>query len=155
MFLIYKAQYNPSNLTGQVGGDISTYQLSGYIGELFYHITAPASGVDDVTYQYRKVFFKNSYNRTSTNTRVWVDAAEHLDQLSICASYSMTDTTTTPTGQPSGVTGWVTPLNYSQGIDLGTLATNAYTGIWIRQALSGITSPDPYATFRLYVGGLV
>lgn len=154
MFKIYKSLYNPSNLTGQVGGNISSSELSGYLGELFYHVSAPPSGLDDVFNQYRKVFFKNTYDRTATEVRVWIDAAEHLDQLSIANSTGLSDTLITATGT-SELTGWRSPTTYTDGVILGTLPVNAYTGVWIRQSLSGISSPDPYSTFRIYVGGIV
>lgn len=154
-FQVYKPEYNPMNLTGQVGGDIGAEVFSGYIGELFYHVTTPPSGVSTTEYQYRKVHIKNTYTSTSEYTRVWLDAVEHPDQIAICPASGLDDSTSTPTGEPLGVTGWRSPSNYSEGISLGTMTTNSYTGVWVRQALSGITSPDPYATFRLYVGGVV
>lgn len=153
-FKIYKSEYNPSNLTGQVGGDIGSSTLSGYIDELFYNISANPEGVD-TTYQYRKVFIKNEYATQSTNTRIWVDAIEHDDQISLSLASGLTDTSATPTGEPAGVTDWSLPRNYAEGIDIGSLGPNTYSGVWIRQSLSGVTTPDPYATFRIYVGGLV
>ncbi len=155
MFEVYKSQYNPTNLTGQVGGGIGTEMLSGYLGELFYHIATPPSGIDEIVYQYRKVFVKNTYAVQSTYTRVWIDSLEHTDQISVANSYTLNDTASTPTGQPTNVTGWSLPTDYAEGLPLGTLNPNTSTGFWIRQALSGIASPDPYATFRLYVGGVV
>lgn len=155
MFQIYESQYNPQNLTGQVGGDIGSDILSGYLGELFYHIETPPSGIDTVTYQYRKVFIRNGYSLKSTYTRVWIDSLEHTDQISLANSSTLTDTSSSATGAPLMVSGWTLPTNYAEGLALGTLNPNAYTGFWIRQGLSGVTSPDPYATFRLYVGGVV
>lgn len=154
-FKIYKSEYNPSNLTGLVGGSISTQTLSGYINELFYHVTSPPSGIDVTAYQYRKVFIKNEHSSSSTNTRVWIDSAEHEDQISLCNSDTYSDLSTSPTGEPTNVTGWISPSNYAEGLSLGTLSANGSTGVWIRQALSDISSPDPYATFRLYAGGLL
>lgn len=153
-FKIYKSEYNPSNLTGQVGGDISSSTLSGYIDELFYNISTNPEGID-TTYQYRKVFIKNEYATQSTNTRIWIDALEHDDQISLCVATGLTDTSTSPTGEPLGVTSWSLPRNYAEGIDLGSIGPSTYSGVWIRQSLSGVTSPDPYATFRIYVGGIV
>lgn len=155
MYQIYHAEYNPNNLTGVVGGDIGTSLLSGYIGELFYEITSPPSGLDTTEYQYRKVFIRNTHTTTSYYTRVWIDAAEHIEQLSLATPTGLVDSSPTPTDQPTGVSGWTTPENYAEGLSLGTLTVNGYTGLWIRQSLSGITSPDPYATFRLYVGGII
>lgn len=154
-FQIYKSEYNPSDLTGQVGGNIGSEILSGYINELFQHVSSPPSGLATTSYQYRKVFVKNAYTSTSTNTRVWVDAIEHVDQISLAGSTGISDIGATSTGEPIGISGWVSPSNYAEGISIGTLTSNASTGVWIRQALSGVSTPDPYATFRIYVGGIV
>jgi len=155
MYKIYKPEYNPIALTGTVGGGIGSQTLSGYMDELFYHVSSPPSGTNETVYQYRKVFIKNDYTKSSTFTRIWIDSIEHEDQISIAKSVSLSDTSASPTGAPAGVTNWVSPSNFAEGLSLGTIASNSYTGIWIRQALSGITNPDPYATFRLYVGGVI
>lgn len=155
MFDIYKSEYNPSDFTGQVGGGIGTEVLSGYLNELFQHVTAPPSGLDDVAFQYRKIFIKNTHPTTSTNTRVWIDAIEHSEQITIDNASGLADTTYASTGEPIGVTGWKETSNYADALSIGTLSANASTGVWLRQTLSGIDNPDPYATFRIYVGGLV
>lgn len=155
MFKFYKSEYNPPSLTGQVGGDISSEMLSGYIGELFYNVSVPPSGVNTTFYQYRKVFIKNEHAALSSNTRLWIDAIEHPSQISIALSLGLDDISSTATGQPVGVSGWVAPSNYAEGLSIGTLNSNAYTGVWVRQALSGISTPDPYASFRIYAGGIV
>lgn len=155
MFKVYKPENNPANLTGQVGGNISPYLVSGYLNEIFYHIDAPASGAPVTTVQYRKVFVKNTYSSTSTYTRVWIEAIEHEDQIYIANCTGLVDATTSPVTPPSGVSGWVAPSNYTEGLDLGTLNPNGHTGFWLQQYLSGISNPDPYATFRLRIGGIV
>lgn len=155
MFVFYKSEYNPNNLTGEVGGGITSSALSGYLGELFYYISSPASSIDDVTHQYRKIFVRNEYTKTSYYTRVWIDAIEHSDQISIAIASGLDDTSSTPTGEPVGVTGWSSPTNFANGVSIGTITPNSYTGFWVRETLSGISSPDPYATFRLYVGGII
>lgn len=155
MYKLYKPEYNPNALTGTVGGNIGSQILSGYVGELFYHVSSPPSGVNDTVYQYRKVFIKNNYSKSSTFTRVWIDSIEHEEQISIATSSSLSDTASSPTGTPAGVSNWVSPSSFAEGLNLGTIPSNTYTGIWIRQSLSGISNPDPYATFRLYVGGVI
>lgn len=155
MFTIYKPQYNPTNLSGTVGGTYTTVPLSGYLGELFAHSDSPPSGVDSSFIQYRKIFVRNENEGTTTYTRIWIDAAEHPEQISIARETSLYDTSTSPTGQPAGVTGWVSPSNYVEGLEIGTMLENAYTGIWVREVLTNILSPDPYATFRLVIGGVL
>ncbi|MCB1713367.1 MAG: hypothetical protein KDH96_13145 [Candidatus Riesia sp.] len=155
MFKVYKPEYNPQDLSGQVGGTITSNLFSGYLNELFYHVSVPPSGVDEVAYQYRKLFIKNEHTTSSTNTRIWLDSLEHPSQISICRSSGLSDYTSSATGEPSGVTGWVSPTNYAEGLSLGTMTSSAYSGVWIRQALSGIEEPDPYSSFRIYIGGII
>lgn len=154
MFIVYQPENNPSNLTGQVGGDISPNLVSGYLNELFYHIDAPVYGTTG-SYQYRKVFVKNTYTSTSTYTRVWIEAIEHEDQIYLANCTGLVDSTPTPITPPSGVSGWISPSNYTEGLYIGTLTPNSYTGFWMQQYLSGVNAPDPYATFRLRIGGIV
>lgn len=152
MFIIYHSEYNPDDLTGVVGGELTSTPLSGYIDELFRTVEAPPSGLEEAAYQYRKVFVKNEHDSNSTNVRAWIDALEHSGQIAMAVG---TNTDTSYVDEEPTVSDWYTPTNYSDGISLGDLSIGSYTGIWIRQTLSGISVADPYATFRIYVGGLV
>jgi hypothetical protein len=154
MFVFYKPEYSPTTLSGQVGGNIGTTVLSGYLGEVFAYVDAPPSGIDPV-FQYRKLFIKNTYTSTIGYTRVWLDAVEHPEQITVANSLFYNDYTSGSTFAPTGVSGWISPSNFLSGLDLGTLRPNSTTGFWIRQTLSGIESADPYATLRLYVGGVL
>lgn len=155
MFKVYHATYNPHNLTGQVGGAITTTPYSGYLDELFYNVSAPPSGTDSV-YQYRKLYIKNEFLVASNSTRVWVDAVDHPEQITIAlATGSHNIVATNPITEPTGISDWVESTNYTDGIELGTLSVNSYTGVWVRQKLENIVEEDPFATFRLYVGGIV
>ncbi len=154
----YKPLYNPASaMTGQVGGAISTGRFHGVLGELFYHVAAPPSGVDEVAHQYRKVFIKNTYLTTITNVGVWIEATEHPEQLQVASETSPNQIILSPTGEPSGVSGssWIQASGYRSALPVGSLAPAAVTGIWIRQSLSGIEQPDPYVFATLYVAGLV
>lgn len=155
MFTFYLSEYNPTGLSNVVGGGISSTPISGYIGEVFSFVEAVPSGTETASYQYRKVYVKNEYTSQSTLTKIWLDAVEHPEQISIAKEATVGDTTASPTTEPTNVTGWVSPENYIEGLHIGSLSVNAQTGVWIRQTLSGVTRSDPYATFRLNVGGLV
>lgn len=155
MFVFYKSQYNPEGLSGTVGGQISTTPLSGYIGEVLANVEAPPEETSVSSNQYRKIFVKNEYATSSEHTRLWLDAVEHPAQIYLAVDATTGGTISSPLTAPSGVSVWSAPSNYAEGIDLGTISRNGYKAIWIKQMLSGITEPDPYATFRLYVGGIV
>lgn len=151
-FTAYLPEYNPSNLTGTVGGTISSTQFSGYVNELFYHVSTPPSGAESGFFQYRKLYIKNVSAFNYIGCRVWVDSVEHPEQIKIQLASGL-DTTTNPITAPTLSGTWESPSNYAEGISLGTLNINNSTGIWIRQELSGISEEDPYATFRLSCGG--
>lgn len=153
MFKFFMPTYNPTGLDGTVGGAITSTQLSGYIGEILATVSSAPSGATTGAYQYRKIFVKNQYSTTSMETKIWLDAVEHSEQIAIGLA-SGNDTTSTPLTEP-GIDSWATPTNWSEGLYVGTLTANSSTGIWIRQHLSGISVGDPYATFRVYVGGLI
>lgn len=155
MFNIYLSEYNPNNLTGQVGGDISSSTLSGYVTELFPHVSSPPSGTSESHVQYRKVFVKNEYDYASDETRIWIEGAEHPDQVSVAIATGVSEVLASGTVAPTGNGAWRTPTNYANGISIGTLPASSYSGIWIRQTLSGIASADPYVSFRLYIGGVL
>lgn len=155
MYNFYKSELNPTSNTGEIGGDISTEVVSGYLGELFQRVDAPPSSSDLSTVYYRKIFVTNDHDFTSSETRLWLDAEQHRGQIAVATqtgtSYSI------PSGQaePTGISSWANPQNYADGLEVGSLAVGAQTGIWIRQTLTSIEEPDPYASLRLYIGGIV
>lgn len=154
MYTFYKPSNNPAGLSGSVGGSISSTQLNGQLGELFAHVEGPPEGVSGV-YQYRKVFVKNEYASISTYTKAWFDQADHIDQISMALELSGSETVSSPLVSPTGIGVWSTPTNYVDGLSLDTLSISQSTGLWIRQYLTGISEEDPFATCRLYVGGII
>lgn len=154
MFTVYLPENNPTGLVGTVGGDISSLILTGYVGELLSTIPAVPTGATTGVYQYRKIFVKNQYTTASTDTKVWLSDVEHPEQISIAlgvGSDSIDDATTSPTG----ISTWYSPYTWVDGLLIGTMNSNSYSGVWIREYLSGVSSSDPYATFSINFGGLV
>jgi hypothetical protein len=154
MYGFYKSTSNPVGLSGTVGGAITTYRLSGYLGELFAPVTAPPEGISGA-FQYRKLHVKNEFSTTSTYTRVWIDQADHVDQISLAIENVSESSSTSPLTAPTGLSVWYSPTNYVDGLEIGTLTANAATGLWLRQELSGVLEEDPFATFRVCVGGII
>lgn len=155
MFKFYLPQNNPANLTGTVGGAISTVPLSGYLDELLLHVDAPPGDSASVFYQYRKVYITNEFSTESTDTHVWLDAVQHPEQITLALEGSANQSISNAITEPLSVTSWSSPSNYAEGLDLGDLSAGASAGIWIRELLTDISQSDPYATFRLVVGGLI
>jgi hypothetical protein len=154
-FSFYLPESNPSTTGSQIGGAITSSPLSGYLGELFPRIEAPPVNSSLSFVQYRKIFVKNEYNFGSANTRLWLDAEQHRGQIAVAVQTGVSDTIANALAVPSGISDWASPTNYSNGLEIGTLGSNSYTGVWVRQTLTDISEPDPYASLRLYIGGLL
>jgi len=156
-FGLYHTSANPTGLSGSVGGAISSTGIVGTLGELFAYVDSPPSGTTDPVFQYRKVHIKNISANVITGIYTWLDGVEHTGQIDIGVERETDQSITAPTGSaqaPTNVT-FSDPYNFSGGTFIGTLTGSESTGIWIRQTLSGIHSPDPYATFILNFGGIV
>lgn len=148
----YHTTNNPTGLTETVGGTISTNFLAGNLNELFTYVNAPPSGTDLSTIQYRKLHIKNPSSATLTGVRLWVDAVDHDDQIAIGVEVTGGQDTVNANTLPTSVS-FSQPITYNTGLSLGTFVPNFHTGVWVRQTLSGIHEPDPYATFRINIGG--
>lgn len=153
-FEFYHTTANPTGLAGTVGGGMTGSLVQGNLNELFSYVEAPPSGSSDIAFQYRKVHIKNAGLVSLTGVKLWLDAVEHTDQIHIGLENTSGQTVFAPTGSaPAGVT-FSQPANYTGGVDASTFIPGYSTGVWIRQGLSGIHEPDPYASARLNVGGL-
>jgi hypothetical protein len=153
-FRFYKSEYNPTGLTGLVGGDITVDELSGYLGELFAYQYAYPSEVTGAVVQYRKIFVKNTYVVVSYDTRLWFDAQHVSGQMAVALQTGGPGTGAV-NSTPSGLSGWSYPENYTGGFRLGDLSDNATAAVWLRQTLVNIETPSPYTSLRIYVGGIV
>jgi hypothetical protein len=150
----YHTVNNPTGLDGTVGGARTGDLVEGSLNELFAYVEAPPSGTTTEAFQYRKVHVRNASATTLTGVKLWLDAIEHTDQIYVGLEGAVDQTISSPTGSaPAGVS-FTQPTSYTGGIDLGSVASTAASGLWLRQGLSGISEPDPYASFRVYVGGL-
>ena len=152
MFEFFHPQNNPGDLTGLVGGNITTQRLTGYLGEVFTHVESPPTGIDMTGTQYRLVYVRNTSTTPLVDCRVWLEDLEHPEQISLTTGASTL--TANATTEPATIGTWESPTSYQQGFSIGNLGAGASQGIWLRQQLSSITEPDPYATFRLVVGGV-
>ena len=151
----FNTAYNPTGFQGTVGGSAQTGSpVQGQLRELFAHVESPPSGIGDPAYQYRKVHVQNLSNDTYEHVRIWLDAVEHPDQISIGFEESWNSSVSDPTTEPSTVT-WTSATSFVSGQEAsGNFSPGTITGVWIRQKLENIQEPDPFVSFRIYVGGL-
>jgi hypothetical protein len=151
----YHTTFRPTGLTTTVGGAITSAQLAGDLNELFAYVDGPPSGSETAEYQYRKIHVKNASTVQLTGVRAWIDAVEHSEQIAIGIESGNASTSTNGTTAPTDPSiEFLQPNAYSTGLNIDTLPASQSTGIWIRQTLSGIDEPDPYATLRVNVGGI-
>ena len=154
-FRFFTSEYNPTGLSGLVGGGISSLELSGYLGELFSFAEAYPIDVNIPVYQYRKLFVVNNYGQECSDVRVWIDSEHVTGQIELCLEYTV-GTTGGISSEPVGLAGsWSAPKNYAQGLAVGSLLNGESKGVWLRQTLVGISSSNPYASLRLYAGGVL
>ena len=149
--------HNPTGLASAVGGDITGALLQGNLNELFAYISAPPSGSSAGIEQYRKIHVKNISSFTLTGVRLWLDAVEHSGQIDIgIEELNATQTISDATGAAPTSVLFGRPIDFNSGTGIGTSSfpPNHSTGVWIRQTLTGVDEPDPYASLRLTVGGI-
>jgi len=153
-FRFYKSEHNPTGLTGLVGGNISSDELSGYLGELFAYQYAYPSDVTGAVLQYRKIYIKNTYGIVSYDTRLWFDAQHVSGQMAVALETGGAGLGVVNSA-PAGLSGWAYPESYTGGFRLGDLNNGATAAVWLRQTLANIETPNPYTSLRIYVGGIV
>ena len=129
-FRFYKSEFNPTGVTGLVGGSITSTELSGYLGELFAYQYANPVEVTGSVVQYRKVFVKNTYGTVSYDTRLWFDAEHVSGQMEVGLQTGGPGTGEVNVA-PSGISGWAHPENYTGGFKLGTLNNGSSATIWL------------------------
>ena len=152
-FKFYKSEFNPTGLSGVVGGSISNLEVQPQLNELF----APMSVSDVVTQnQYRKVFAKQVRSGSFTGVSIELGNVEHEDQIFFnipTGAIGLTGTASNPLSAPES-------LQYvgafSGDYDTSILATasstyNTVIPIWLRQTLAPGISDDDSARFTIRV----
>lgn len=154
-FRFFLSEYNPTGLTGLVGGALGAIELSGYLGELFAYTEAYPPETNLAVYQYRKLYLVNNYGQDCSDVRVWLDAEHVTGQIQLSLDVGG-PTTGAVNIAPTGLVGsWTAPKNYSLGLQVGTMSNGEAKAIWLKQTLTGIETSNPYTSLRLYAGGIL
>lgn len=149
-FTFYKPEYNPTGMSGTVGGSISTNQLLPRKDTLF--CSRETSELISVT-QYRKVFAKQTYNGTLSGVRVELANVEYSGQISFGITTTSGDSIASPTVAPTSVS--ITG-NYAHAIALtGSYTQNSVVPIWIKQTIAADTEDDDFVSFQLRIIGTI
>jgi hypothetical protein len=129
------------------GGDISATEIASSGDKIIFDDVSDAQRQAGVT-EYRKVYFKN-LNTDSVNIKCWI-ATQYTatnETISIALAQSTSDTQSAASGYT-----YVTPtaIDHADVLDCGTLAQNAYKGVWIKRVVSA--SGNGYAVDTMALG---
>jgi len=131
------------------GGDISATEISASgIQNIFDNVTDQERQNGDT--EYRKVYFKN-LNADTVSIKNWIETAYSApnETISISLAVSTSDTQASATGYT-----YYTPnsISHANVLDLGSLAQNAYKGIWIKRVITAAGYGWKSDTFTLGFG---
>jgi hypothetical protein len=146
-FKFYLPEFNPTGMSGTVGGGITIEELLPRKNALF----APRE-ISDLTTseQYRKLFIKQVYSAVLTGLTVELVNTEHSDQIYFgIATGSVDETISSPLIAPTGValTGSTTnSVTYTGSGVVGTTIP-----IWLKQTISPGSSDDDFVAFQLRI----
>lgn len=150
-FKFFKPIYNPTGLTGTVGGSISTEEVLPRNGALF--APAESSPVVPIT-QYRKLFVKQVYDATMTGLVLQLANTEYSDQIYYgVATGDVNESVTSSSVAPTGVsmTG-----SYSGSVYITGVSTSGTVyPVWIKQILPAGVGDDDFVAFQLRILGTI
>ena len=151
VFQFYHAQYNPTGLSGLVGGTRSNTEINPKLGELFCNT---ASYEDTAVTQYRKLFVKQEETATIQNLYLDINEVEYTGQIAFAYTRISGNTAASPVDMPSGMSGDNFSGNSATPLFLtGTsVASNQYE-IWLRLTVPSGAGSDNMASFNLRAKG--
>jgi len=155
-FKFYFPQYNPAELTGAVGGAISSKELASSINELFVPIDVSSGGYASEFYQYRKMWIKQVSHTSYSYLSMQTANVEYNSRFAIATgNHSVgTGTATNALTAPSEVGTWTS--NLGAQVNLLTGATSEYNSkycIWIRQKIVSGDTPDTINSLNIRLIG--
>jgi len=148
-FAFYKAESNPTGLSGTVGGAISNTILLPRLNTLF--AKREVSSSLSVT-QYRKFFIKQTQNVTLTGVYLEMANAEHSGHITF-ATGTATDSIANATIAPSGIT---FSGNFTTSVPIqGTTISGTSIPVWLKQVIPAASGDDDYVAFQLRIVGTI
>jgi hypothetical protein len=126
--------FNPS---ASLGGAISQYEVIGSLHSLFDWVTGPEAAAGSINY--RCIYVRNINTTTALeNTELWLVDSVGGASISVGVEASPPLVANESTA-PSGVI-FSSPTQESP-LQIGTIAPEGYTGIWLKREILPNTSP--------------
>lgn len=150
-FKFYKPLYNPTGMSGTVGGEITTEELLPRKNALF----APRNTSElSVSEQYRKLFIKQVYSTTMTGLTVELVNTEHSDQITFgIATGDINEYITSPLTSPTGVA--ITGSTSSSVMYTGSGIAGTVIPVWLKQTIGVNSGDDDFVSFQLRILGTI
>lgn len=154
-FSFYEPEFNPTGLSGTVGGYISSTELEPKLGYLFVDVPTPELS-DSI--QFRKVYIKQEGQGTFQDVNFNIVNIEHTGQIHfVTGQADGSDSSESPVSYPTGAYGQLSTSNFSGNVDtpiyIGNTSQNEEFSVWIRQTIPAGSTGDPLATFSFKVKG--
>ena len=115
------------------GGDIGATEIASSGDQIIFDDVTDAQRQSGVT-EYRKVFFKN-LNADTVSIKAWINQqySASNETISIALAQSTSDTQAAAAAYT-----YYTPdsISHASVLDCGSLAQNAYKGVWIKRVVS-------------------
>ncbi len=115
------------------GGDIAATEIASSGDQIIFDDVTDAQRQSGVT-EYRKVYFKN-LNADTVSIKAWINQqyAATNETISIALAQSTSDTQAAASAYT-----YYTPdsISHANVLDCGSLAQNAYKGVWIKRVVS-------------------
>jgi len=154
-FKFYEPIANPTGLSGEVGGWISSTELQPKLGYLFVDIATPELSTQR---QFRKVWIKQEGLGTFEDVSLNIVNIEHTGQIDfVTGSPLSTDFASSPLDYPTGDYGALVDANFSGNVDsamyIGGTTQNDLVPVWIRQTIATGDGTDVLSSFSFQVKG--
>jgi len=150
-FTFYHAQYNPTGLSGTVGGSITSTEVQPYLNSLFTEM--PVSTTVPIV-QYRKVWAKQTKAGTFTGVYIEIGNVEHTGQVFFDIVTGTNGNTSTGPLYPPPELGYSYSFSGNYNTSLlytGNSTLNTTIPIWIKEKIDANIGDDDLASFSLRV----
>jgi hypothetical protein len=153
-FKFYEPQYNPTGLSGDVGGLITTTEIQPKLGILLADMQVPEITTQ---HQYRKIWIKQTAVGTFNDVSIRLANVEHTGQIAIATGSIEDVANANALTAPTGLYGTLVATGFSGDVNnplyVGNTTLNSTVPIWVRETIASGAGDDAAATFVLQIQG--